>query len=126
MRQIPRRCRSARRRLPIAAGARFAVLGDMNADAFLSDSVGNAIRHLPDNQAVADRRRPAARDKPRRKAAPTRRTGAIWPFDTADAADAAPGGRACSGLGPTTRFPSHGHFRSRVAELLAICNHSLV
>jgi hypothetical protein len=114
-----------RRRPPrrLAEGARFVVLGDMNADPFDGDSVDSAIRQLLDNPAVDDSLRPASAGGPEQSALQGRANAAHRgdpAFDTADFADTAPGNlrvdyalpsaeawprarRACSGRRWTTR-----------------------
>jgi hypothetical protein len=75
-------------------GARFVVLGDMNADPFDGDSVDSAIRQLLDNPAVDDSLRPASAGGPEQAALQGRANAAHRgdpAFDTADFADTAPG-----------------------------------
>ncbi len=75
-------------------GARFVVLGDMNADPFDGDSVDNAIRQLLDNPAVDASLRPASAGGPEQAALQGRANAAHRgdpAFDTADFADGAPG-----------------------------------
>ena len=75
-------------------GARFVVLGDMNADPFDGDSVDGAIRQLLDSPAVDDSLRPASAGGPEQAALQGRANAAHRgdpAFDTADFADTAPG-----------------------------------
>jgi hypothetical protein len=75
-------------------GARFVVLGDMNADPFDGDSVDSAIRQLLHNPAVDDSLRPASAGGPEQSALQGRANAAHRgdpAFDTADFADTAPG-----------------------------------
>ncbi len=75
-------------------GARFVVLGDMNADPFDGDSVDDAIRQLLDNPAVDDSLRPASAGGPEQAELQGRANAAHRGdpgFDTADFADGAPG-----------------------------------
>jgi hypothetical protein len=75
-------------------GARFVVLGDMNADPFDGDSVDSAILQLLDNPAVDASLRPASAGGPEQAALQGRANAAHRgdpAFDTADFADGAPG-----------------------------------
>jgi hypothetical protein len=75
-------------------GARFVVLGDMNADPFDGDSVDSAIRQLLDNPAVDASLRPASAGGSQQAALQGRANAAHRgdpAFDTADFADTAPG-----------------------------------
>ena len=78
----------------LAEGARFVVLGDMNADPFDGDSVDSAILQLLDNPAVDASLRPASAGGPEQAALQGRANATHRgdpAFDTADFADTAPG-----------------------------------
>ncbi len=76
------------------AGARFVILGDMNADPFDGDSVDGAIRQLLDNPRIDDTMPPASAGGPEQAALQggANATHQGNPaFDTADFADTTPG-----------------------------------
>ena len=78
----------------LAEGARFVILGDMNADPSDGDSVDSAILQLLDNPAVDASLRPASAGGPEQAALQGRANAAHRgdpAFDTADFADGAPG-----------------------------------
>jgi hypothetical protein len=100
-------------------GARFVVLGDMNADPFDGDSVDSAIRQLLDNPAVDASLGPASAGGPeqaRLQGGANTTHGGDPAFDTADFADTAPG-NLLAAVGRSA-VPARRRLQSRAAQRL--------
>ena len=100
-------------------GARFVVLGHMNADPFDGNSVDSAIRQLLDNPAVDASLRPASSDGPEQAAlqgGANATHGGDPAFDTADFADTAPGNLRAAVR--RSVVPARRRLRSRAARRL--------